>query len=369
MKIAIIGAAKGQLPLCRKAKEMGLETHCFAYEKGAVCKDYVDYFYPISIYEKDEIVGECQRIGVNGVVSNASDITAEVVSYVAEKLNLVGISYEKLEMLRDKYYIRRITQEIDGLTSPRFYKYSGQDFGIYPCVVKPCEGAAKKGVSFATDSRSFKKALEYALKDNGSGVIVEEYIEGRELSVECISYNGVHYILQLTDKDSSLAPHFVELGHHQPAHITSELKNNIYKVIPNLLNVIGYANGASHIEIKYNKGVLYLIEINLRGGGDEISNRLVYLSSGIDYLKCMLEVALGIFKRPVKEKQSYCAGIYYLTEQTKYLLPFFEQSAGKDWLVEERIYSKELTQSYSNYERNGYLIYKSSHKITPLEYE
>lgn len=56
MRLAIIGASIGQLPICLKAKEMGLETHCFAWEQGAVCKDFVDFFHPISITEKDKIV-------------------------------------------------------------------------------------------------------------------------------------------------------------------------------------------------------------------------------------------------------------------------------------------------------------------------
>ena len=49
MKLAVIGASSGQLPICLKAKEMGLEVHCFAWSEGAVCKDVVDYFHPVSI--------------------------------------------------------------------------------------------------------------------------------------------------------------------------------------------------------------------------------------------------------------------------------------------------------------------------------
>ena len=80
MKLAIIGASTGQFPLCKKAKDLGIETFCFAYDKGAVCKDVVDHFYPISIFEMDKIVAICRDLGIEGVVSNASDVTAEVVA-------------------------------------------------------------------------------------------------------------------------------------------------------------------------------------------------------------------------------------------------------------------------------------------------
>lgn len=83
-RIAIIGASIGQLPLCKKAREMGLETFCFAWSEGAVCQDYVDHFIPISIFEMDGILQYCREKGVDGIVSNASESTALVVSYVAE---------------------------------------------------------------------------------------------------------------------------------------------------------------------------------------------------------------------------------------------------------------------------------------------
>ena len=55
-KLAVIGGNYFQLPLVKKAQEMGLEVHCFAWEEGVVCKDVADYFYPISIVEKEHIL-------------------------------------------------------------------------------------------------------------------------------------------------------------------------------------------------------------------------------------------------------------------------------------------------------------------------
>lgn len=367
-KIAIIGAATGQLPLCLKAKEMDLETFCFAYEKGAICKDVVDHFYPISIFEMDRIVELCKEIEIDGVVSNASDATAEVVAYVSEKLNLPGTSYDSLLKVRDKYVVRSMTNKIDGLKCPSFYKYENMDQGIYPCVVKPCKGGAKKGVSFVASKAEFNQALEYASSDNTGDIIVEEYIVGKELSVECLSSNGKHYIIQITDKDSSAAPHFVELGHHQPAELSESVHKKIHKVIPELLAAIGYDNGASHIEVKYNGEDVFLIEANLRGGGDNISNKLVYMSSGIDYLRCMIEVALGNFKGVIQTAPQRYAGIYYLCKQTERYLSFFELVKSEKWIVEKEIYSTDLQESHSNYERNGYIMYCSDHKIKPEDY-
>ena len=129
---------------------------------------------------------------------------------------------------------------------------------------------------------------------------------------------------------------------------------------------IGYTDGASHIEVKYNGYELYLIEANLRGGGDEISNRLVELSTGVDYLKCMIDVALDVFEKPIPTRDPAYAGIYFLCKQTENFLPFFDYAKKQVWCVEEWIKNRDLQESHSNYERDGYLIYKSDHKILPF---
>lgn len=366
-KIAIIGASFGQEPLCRKAMELGMETYCFAWAKGALCKDIVNHFYSISIYDTDEIVRICREEKIDGVVTNASDQTALAASLVAERLELNGTKYDVLLSLQDKYTVRSLTKKIEGLDAPRFYHYKGVDEGLYPCVVKPCRGGGKTGVSFVENASDLCKAMGYAAEAGKDDMLVEEYVSGKELSVESISYHGEHYVLQITDKDSSSAPHFVELGHHQPAQLPMEVREKIHRVVPRLLTAIGYTDGASHIEMKYDGEKLFLIEVNLRGGGGQISNRLVLLSTGIDYLKCMIDVALDTFEKPEPLASPAYAGVYFLCRQTARLLPFFENAKGKDWLVEEEIANRQLQESHTNHERDGYLIYRSDHKITPKE--
>ena len=88
LKIAIIGANEFQEPLILKAKECGYETHVFAWEKGAVGKASADYFYPISIVEKEKILEKCKEIGIAGICSIGSDLAVLTVNYIAEKLGL-----------------------------------------------------------------------------------------------------------------------------------------------------------------------------------------------------------------------------------------------------------------------------------------
>ena len=88
--LAIIGASYLQLPLIEKAKEMGYTTHVFAWAANDVGEKAADYFYPISIVEKEEILTKCREIGICGICSIASDLAMVTVSYVAEALGLPG---------------------------------------------------------------------------------------------------------------------------------------------------------------------------------------------------------------------------------------------------------------------------------------
>ncbi|MBQ2857750.1 MAG: ATP-grasp domain-containing protein [Bacteroidaceae bacterium] len=362
-KIAIIGASTGQLPLCLKAREMGLETYCYAWPKDAVCKDFVDHFIPISIFEMDKIVELCRNYQIDGVISNASEATALVVSYVAEKLGKTSTPYETFLKIQNKEYVRKTTNTIKDLSHVE-YKIGkiNEILSTFPTpyVLKPIKGASKKGVNFVDKNTIAEISIPSDLKD--AIFIAEQYIDGQEYSVETISYKGKHEVIQITEKIGTGAPHFVELEHHQPAILPIETSEKIKHVIPQILSSVGYTNGASHIEIKISSdNNIYLIEINPRGGGDYISNDLVGLSTDYDYLKQMILVALDQYENIPVHNKAY-AGIYFLSAHTKRLLPYFNQP-DQNWVVMKERTEGELTISCSNYDRNGYIMYCSNKKI------
>lgn len=110
--LAIIGASYLQLPLVFRARSMGVETICFAWEEGAVAKDHCDRFYPISVVEKDEILAVCKSERIDGVVSIASDVAVSTISYVAEHLHLVGNSQQSARLSTNFKVTRGLTSQI-----------------------------------------------------------------------------------------------------------------------------------------------------------------------------------------------------------------------------------------------------------------
>lgn len=373
-KLAVIGASYLQLPLVKKAKEMGLEVHCFAWAEGAVCKDFTDYFYPISIVEKEEILKICQEVGINGICTIASDVAAPTVAYVAKKMNLVGNDYEAAVRANNKYQMREAFLKA-GVPCPKYMMVTPETLhsaevidGLrefqYPIITKPSDRSGSLGVTKIMNSLEFYPAVELAMEKSFKyQAMVEEFIEGREISVEFISYNGVHYPLQITDKVTTEAPHFVELEHHQPSTLSEEMFAIIYDITKNALNALGLTNGASHTEYKITKaGRIAIMEIGGRMGGDFIGSDLVRLSTGYDFVKGVIDVALGEFEEPVKTL-NMCSGVYFLCKETELLKSTIENWRYNPLFVNGEITDNELREVTCSADRSGYVIYQADNKI------
>lgn len=370
-KLAIIGASYLQLPVVQRAKEMGICTICFAWADGAVCKDVADTFYPISIVEKEQILEICKREQIDGICTIASDTAAPTVAYVAEQMGLVGNSYEASLKANNKCLMRNAFAAAN-VPSPLFkclmqgvseLVNEGISEMPLPLIIKPSDRSGSLGVIKVEKEEdllpAIKAAQDYSFKHEA---IVEQFIEGREISVEFISYQGVHYPLQITDKVTTEAPHFVEIAHHQPANLSKAQYDEIYDLTKRALTALGVTNGASHSEYRITKdGKIYVMEIGARMGGDFIGSDLVQLSTGYDFLRGVIEVALGTFNPPQLKEHNH-SGVYFLSEATAHLKPIIEQHALPE-IVQAEITDPNLRPLTCSGDRSGYLIYKSNKKL------
>lgn len=317
-KLAIIGASYLQEPLIEKAKSLAIETHVFAWACGDVGEIKADYFYPISIIEKDLILEKCKEIGIDGICSIASDLATITVNYVANKMGLVGNSNECVNLSTNKHKMREAFAQ-NGDPSPKSYQVSGlEDLAekklVFPIIVKPTDRSGSRGITKLDSIEGLKEAIVYA-KDQGfeKKVLVEEFVKGKEYSVECISWKGKHFLLAITEKFTTGSPSFIETGHIEPANILEETKCDVKNIVFHALDSLKIENGASHSELKIdNKGRISIIEIGARMGGDCIGSHLVEISTGIDFLKAVIDIALGN-KPDLKPKyETNCAGIRYI---------------------------------------------------------
>ena len=364
-KLAIIGGSYLQLPAVLKAKELGYEVHCFAWHDGAECEGKADYFYPISIIEKENILRECKRIGIDGITTIASDVAVLTVNYVASHLGLISNPNEFSDITTNKYLMRECFAQND-IPSPHYtiaaknatYNIHGFKF---PLIVKPTDRSGSRGVEKVLDPIQLDEAILRAKKESFSNdAIIEEYVAGCEISVESISFNGVHYILQITDKVTTGSPYFVELEHHQPSSLPDDIKQRVEETVLRALDALHIQYGASHSELKITKdGDIRVIEIGARMGGDFIGSDLVELSTGYDFLGATIKVAMGEFEEPEFTDRCY-SGVFFLCKETESLMPVFKKWKYYPEIVKAEIESVDLRHVECSGDRSGYFIYRSS---------
>ena len=118
-------------------------------------------------------------------------------------------------------------------------------------------------------------------------------MRGPEVSVETLTVDGVCHVIQITDKLTTGAPHFVEMGHSQPTHHPDNIAERIREVTIAANRAIGITNGPSHTEIIVTVEGPKIVELGARLGGDCITTHLVPLSTGVDMVECCIRIAIG----------------------------------------------------------------------------
>ena len=317
--IIIIGANDFQNQLILEAKAMGYTTHVFAWQCGDIGERTADYFYPVSIVEKERILEIARAIRPAGVCSIASDLAAITVNYVAEGLGLTGNGMVSAMTATNKHLMRRAFEKAGLPSCKSILVEEGMDLGAlplkYPLIVKPTDRSGSRGIYKVTDQKELPGAIALAREPSfEKKVLAEEFAEGREYSVEYLSWRGEHRFLAVTEKFTTGAPLFVETGHLQPPrHMDDATLAKIKALVPKVLDSLGVQYGASHTELKVDeRGDIRLIECGARMGGDCIGSDLVKLSTGVDFVRAVIETACGAEPTTQSTDKTHVAAIRFL---------------------------------------------------------
>ena len=372
-KLAIIGASYLQEPLIQKAKSRGIETHVFAWGVGDVGEKSADYFYPISITEKEEILKKCEEIGIDGICTIASDLAVSTVGYVAEHMGLIGNSIDSITKSTNKHLMRKCFED-NGDPSPRSKQITSiKDLeGIkltYPIIVKPVDRSGSRGITELDSAQGLEDAIERA-KEQGfeKCALVEEFATGQEYSVEYISWKGKHHFLALTKKYTTGAPMFIETGHLEPAPVSTEMLAKVQSVVEHALDSLEIQYGASHSELKISEsGDIKLIEIGGRMGGDNIGASLVRLSTGYDFLSGVIDVALGIEPK-VEITDKGVAGIRFIFNEKDVEVLNRLKAENPEILEEDDVHEITNTKVTDSGSRFGYYLFSSDDKSLVEKY-
>lgn len=299
-RLLIIGASILQLPAIKKAKEMGLYVAVADFNPNAIGIQYADEYYNASTIDEDAICDVAKRFKPDGIMTLATDMPMRSLAKAAALLGLPAISYDTAVKATDKYEMIKAFKE-HCVASPWFYKIScredivcQKDNFTYPCIMKPTDNAGSRGVVLVNNYDELYDAYDYSHKQSRSGnVIIEEYLQGNEVSAEILVINGDVHILAITDKLTTGAPHFVEMGHSQPSQQPLHIQSAIKELATQAVKSVGIQTGPAHVEMMVTDRGPVMIELGARMGGDCITTHLVPLSTGVDMIKATIDMALG----------------------------------------------------------------------------
>lgn len=308
-KMMILGASALQVPAIKKAKELGYEVISVDYDPEAVGFELADIKLVVSTLAQEEVLRQARIYNPDVIITSTSDGPVRTAAYVNEKMGKQpDLSYEDSLCATIKSYMRERLKECN-VPIPQYYAVKNKEEFIKAVqgiagdmIVKPADNAGSRGVVLLkkdpvtgkTQPEDSISVYEYSKSNSRNGIVmVEEFMEGEEVSVEAMTVNGETTIITITDKLTTPPPYFVELGHAEPSHHPAELQEKIKEITKQAVAAIRLQNGPSHTEIKLTKEGPKIVELAARLGGDFITSKLVPLSTGVDMVGNSVVLATG----------------------------------------------------------------------------
>lgn len=348
-RLLVLAAGILQVPVIKKAKEMGIYVIAADGDPNAVGLEYADKAIVVNITSEEDVLKVAHEEHIDGVIHPCSEVSMNVMGRLNDELGLSGITREQAIRATNKHLMREAFEKGNAPSPKSILTENTEDAWIHlqndfstDGILKPSRNSGSRGIAKVSrdmDKADFVKAYDIALNESrDKSVLIEQFIEGPEFSIEIIVWNGKVNVLTVTDKKTTGAPHFVELGHNQPSCFPATDVETLKAAAVAGVKALGVNNCACHAEAKLMEGKAYLMEIGARLGGDFISTELTHLSTGIDMVAAAINVALGVEPdlNPKEESKGVC--IRYFCPKPGKLVSI----SNTEFLKDPRVYLWEI---------------------------
>ena len=288
-------------------------------------RDYSDTIIQLANMERETILSVVQQVArerqIAGVMTYDEGFV-ELTAFVAQELQLPGISTDCAQRCRDKLLMRK-SFERAGIPSAASFLVSSLEEALqraeqigYPVILKPRSLAGSVGVVYAASPEQIVEAYTTAVAAfderyvGAKGTLLEEYLDGPEVSVETVLSNGVVHIVAITQKQVMDLPYFEEVGHMVSALEQRPDTSALHNIVQAVHHALQIEVGVTHTEIRLTHSGPRVIEVGARLAGDLIP-RLVYLATGIDLALCAASVATGKMP-PIQSQWKRVAAVQFL---------------------------------------------------------
>lgn len=302
-KLLVIGAGPGQMHIIKAAKKLGYHVTVVSVPGDYPGFKIADEIFYEDIFNTDSIIAYAKEHGIQGVVSDQSDMAAPLVGKVADALGLPSWGEETAKKFTDKVCMRAVFEEL-GLPVPAYFHavtlQEAQE-GIakigYPVVIKPTDAFASRGVFKVYNENElveyFPRSLEASRSKN---IIVEQFLQGDQYF--CQGFVQEHKLRLYAFSDRyyyDLPDVAIPYTNAFPAKISKAFQNRMTEMFTKVVEYLNPLFGHVWAEWIYNKETdkLYIIEIAIRGGGAFVTDELIPRAYGIDSQPFLVNAAMG----------------------------------------------------------------------------
>lgn len=300
MKALVLCGGIPQIELLKQLKDRGIYTILADMNKNVTAREYADKFYPVSVLDVEAIEKVAILEKVDMIITVCADQVLLVCAEISERLNLpCYLDFETAKNVSDKELMKKIFAQ-NGIPSSQYIIL--EDFDKekitqmkYPLIIKPVDSYSSRGVKKVSDLSELKDAFVKAKKISRSNkVIIEEYVQGVELSIDAYVENGIAHILCVSQLDKIPdANSFVINRLTYPARVNGTIQHRIEKVVQNIVGAFKLTDTPLLVQLIYNEdNEISVLEFCARtGGGDKF--RLIKNVTGFDVIKAVIDLTLG----------------------------------------------------------------------------
>tara|TARA_B110000971_G_C20020462_1_gene506058 strand:- start:518 stop:1732 length:1215 start_codon:yes stop_codon:yes gene_type:complete len=380
--ILFIGGGKEAIPGVKYAKKIGYKTIISDKSNKAPAKKHSDYFIKASTYDqkltvKKAIIFDKKVTKINGVMSLSADVPVTVAS-VAKKLKLRSISLKAAKVFSDKYLMKKKFQEY-GILVPRFYLIKNFDelkdkISLFKtAIIKPIDSRGARGV-YIVGKQNLKKLFNDSMNySTTKKLILEEFLDGPQLSTETVIVQNKAYTLGVSDRNyeylKKFKPNVIENGSDMPSKFQKKYLIKINNLMQKIALNLGIKNATLKGDLVIHKNKVFIIEVASRLSGGYFSSHMIPSSTGINLIDIAIKIHVreNILKNDLKVKcNNYISQRYFFSKPgrvKKVIIPKWIRKSKNIVFFEKGFKKNSIVKRLTNHtDRVGQVIVKSKNK-------
>ncbi|MBL7810768.1 MAG: ATP-grasp domain-containing protein [Bacteroidetes bacterium] len=302
--LQIVGGGQNQVAIVNLAKSLGLKVLVTDMYENPPCRALADYFEQADTTDREGNLEIAKKYKIDAIVTDQTDVAVPTVAYVAESLGLKGIGFENALRFTNKYTMREylkhqlpsVIPDFHFFDEPReaiaFYN-SHADSGKW--IVKPINSQGSKGVYILTVQSAVDRITTAWHESRSRGILIEQFVEGYEFSVEAYVQDNRVYNLAITKKYHYISNDCIDVRNTYLGDISPELENRLFQVNAQVIQSLKLPFGVTHAEYKVDGDKVCLMEIAARGGGGSISSKIIPYLTGFEPNRALIHC---VFNEP-----------------------------------------------------------------------